>query len=114
MGVNTNIGPIMAQVDRITAIKAEQAPDARVKESCLFEQGEKVLQVYSQRNTDLISAAYYLNMLYENTDNILAGEATSLRDQTAGEYQLYIGIFGNMYHDHADLMDCMLLTSVPS
>ena len=80
------IGQIEAQVNRISAIKAEQASYARIRIYArqffgLFDQGENDLQVFNQKNTDLVSTTDYL--YYEDTDPVRAAEATSLRDKTA-------------------------------
>ena len=86
--IDNIIGQIEAQVNRISAIKAEQASYARIRKYArqffgLFDQGENDLQVFNQKNTDLVSTTDCLTMLYEDTDPVRAAEATSLRDKTA-------------------------------
>ena len=50
----------------------------------MFEDGERALLECNQRNTELVSMAFYLNLLLESIDPNMAVEAASLRDASEG------------------------------
>ena len=83
MGVDNILAQIDPQVGRISSMRANQVPEAMIKEytrqlDSLFDQAD-----YDKKSAALVSSGDFLAVIHK-VDLVKAREATSLRDRVAG------------------------------